>query len=139
MDEYCKLPRRRHSAQLKREVLAACREPGASVAGIALAFGLNANLVRQWRRGRGIKRGEDTAVVETVTTTANDKVADRQGPPQQFIALAMPVATPASAPPTTRTGGDIRIEARRGDLQVSVSWPQSTSAECAAWIRELLR
>ena len=52
MNEHRKLPRRRHSAQFKREVLAACNELGASVAGVALAFGLNANLVRQWRRGR---------------------------------------------------------------------------------------
>ena len=42
MNEHRKLPRRRHSAQFKREVLAACNEPGASFAGVALAFGLNA-------------------------------------------------------------------------------------------------
>ena len=47
--------RRRHGTQFKQEVLAACDQPGASVAGVALAFGVNANLVRQWRRGRGYR------------------------------------------------------------------------------------
>lgn len=37
--------RRRHSAAFKAEVLAACAEPGASVAAVAMAFKLNDNLV----------------------------------------------------------------------------------------------
>ncbi|MDM0025914.1 transposase [Variovorax saccharolyticus] len=45
--------RRRHSAAFKAQVLAACSAPGASVAAVALSFGLNDNLVHQWRRGRG--------------------------------------------------------------------------------------
>ncbi len=136
MDSHRNLPRRRHSAQLKREVLAACSVPGASVAGVALSFGLNANLVRQWRRGRGVKQCQGTALVETIATSG--EAQERQGQPQ-FIALAMPVAPPTSAPPTKLPGGDIRIEVRRGDLQVSVSWPSSAAADCAAWLRELLR
>ncbi len=36
-------PRRRHSEQLKAQVLAACAEPGASVSAVALSFGLDAN------------------------------------------------------------------------------------------------
>jgi hypothetical protein len=45
-------PRRRrtHSQLLKSEVVAACAEPGASVVAIALARGLNTNLVHKWRR-----------------------------------------------------------------------------------------
>jgi len=46
--------RRRHSAELKAKVLAACNEPGASIAGVALAHGLNT--LRAWRTGRGLKR-----------------------------------------------------------------------------------
>lgn len=44
-------PRRRHSAEFKAAVLAACTHPGASVASVALAHGVNANLVHRWRRG----------------------------------------------------------------------------------------
>ncbi len=42
--------RRRHSAELRAQVLAACAEPGASIAQVALSHGLNANLVYKWRR-----------------------------------------------------------------------------------------
>jgi transposase len=50
------LSRRRHGAKFKTAVIAACREPGASVAAVAQAHGLNANLVRKWLVGRGVKR-----------------------------------------------------------------------------------
>ena len=36
-------PRRRHDAEFKAKVLADCDEPGASISGVALAHGLNAN------------------------------------------------------------------------------------------------
>ena len=130
MNEHRKLPRRRHSAQFKREVLAACNELGASVAGVALAFGLNANLVRQWRRGRGFKPAGGAAMAATSVTREAQ---------QQFIALAMPQAEAASAAPANVGAGDIRIEVRRGALQVSVSWPQAAAADCAIWLRELLK
>ncbi len=136
MDSYRNLPRRRHSPQLKREVLAACSEPGASTAAVALSFGLNANLVRQWRRGRGVKQCENAAVMETVE--ANGTVPLRPGQ-QRFIALAIPEPTPASAPQAKPSSSDVRIEARRGDLQVTVSWPSSAASDCALWLRELLR
>jgi transposase len=45
-----------HGAEFKAQVLAACRQPGASVAAVALAHGLNVNLVRKWLVGRGLKR-----------------------------------------------------------------------------------
>ncbi|TAL17273.1 MAG: transposase, partial [Aquabacterium sp.] len=48
--------RRVHSAEFKAQVLAECEEPEASVAAIALAHGLNVNLLRKWLVGRGIKR-----------------------------------------------------------------------------------
>lgn len=40
--------RRRHSAAFKAEAIRACCQPGVSVAAVALARGLNANLLRRW-------------------------------------------------------------------------------------------
>ena len=42
--------RRRHSTQLKAQVLAQCAEPGASVAKVAMSHALNANIVHGWRK-----------------------------------------------------------------------------------------
>ena len=51
-----KSKRRVHGAEFKTQVLAECQLPGASVAAIALAHGLNVNLLRKWLVGRGIQR-----------------------------------------------------------------------------------
>jgi len=127
MNEHRKGPRRRHSVEFKTEVVSACGKPGASVAAVALAFGLNANLVRQWLHGRGFKRASGALTVPAAAK-----------PAQRFVPLALP-ATVAANPQAVSAASDIRVEVRRGTLQVSVSWPQSAGADCAAWLRELLR
>lgn len=44
-------PRRReYSAEFKTSVLEQCRQPGASLAGIALGYGINPNMVHRWIR-----------------------------------------------------------------------------------------
>ena len=40
--------RGRYSDEFKRNVMAACKQPGISTAAVALANGLNANLLRRW-------------------------------------------------------------------------------------------
>jgi transposase len=72
--------RRRHSAELKNLVLRACERPGTSIAAVALEFGLNANLVCQWRVGRGMKEvlGAAAAAAEAVAAQ------------MKFIALPLP-------------------------------------------------
>jgi transposase len=47
-----------------------------------------------------------------------------------FVPLTLPAAKPAS---------EIRVELRRGATTISVTWPAEAAAECAAWMRELLR
>ncbi len=39
---------RRHGAEFKDQVIRACRQPGVSIASVALANGLNANMLRRW-------------------------------------------------------------------------------------------
>jgi transposase len=123
-------PRRRHSEQFKAKVLAASAEPGASVSAVALSFGLNANLVHQWRRGRGYKQARP----------ATPAAASEPSP--QFVALALPAPPSAPAPALVATpaaADAIRAEIKRGALVVSVIWPVLAAGECAAWLRELLR
>ena len=48
--------RRTYTPEYKRGVVRECDEPGTSVAGVALAHGINANLLRRWivRQRRGL-------------------------------------------------------------------------------------
>jgi transposase len=127
-------PRRRHSDKLKAKVLAACDEPGASISGVALAHGLNANLVRKWRSGRGVKlAGAGTLITST---------ADHAPPPgmsPEFVAVQMPAPTKAAARTAAAPIGasSIQIELRRGPLHLNVRWPTTAVDDCRAWLSEL--
>ena len=117
MEEVKVRERRKHDAQLKARVVAECAAPGASVAGVALEYGLNANLVHRWRRlaeGREIVQRPERHV-------------------EQFVSLPIAAASGSPMP------GDICIELSRGATSVSVKWPASAASECAVWLRELLR
>ncbi|MEO8923078.1 MAG: transposase [Caldimonas sp.] len=115
--------RRNHSPEFKAHVVALCRRSGVSIAAVAMANGVNANLVRRW-----VIEAERTAVGVEVLPGANDT-----SPAPSFVPLQLPA--PAKAP----ASADIRIEIRRGASVIAVTWPSSAAGECASWMRELLR
>lgn len=121
--------RRRHSEEFKADAVAACTQPGMSMAAVAMAHGINANLLRRWVHEAEMMPASDAVRAEV------DDGAKAQEPKTVFV----PVSLPASAPTPPAQAPDIRIELRRGPTTVTVAWPASTASECAAWMRELLR
>ena len=110
---------REHSAEFKAQVVAECSARGVSSAAVAMAHGINANLARRWvREAEQLSGGAITKVASSAARTA-------------FV--------PVQLPPVQTASADIRVELRRGPVAISVSWPSSAAAECAAWMRELLR
>jgi transposase len=107
--------RRRYGADLKSRVLAECEAPGASVAKVAMAHGINANVVHRWRQ---------------LARTGAIAIKARNS---EFVPVTLP-AEPAG----TQTG-DIEIQLRRGATAMTITWPVSAAAEFATWMRELLR
>ena len=118
------MARRKHSKEFRAEVIQACREPGASVAAIALRCELKANVVYRWLR-------EETLPVHADGHSAGAMLKCLNA---QFIAVQLSQPSPAATPST-----DIRVEVVRGASSVTVSWPLQGAGECAAWLREWLR
>lgn len=112
--------RRKHNAEFKAQLVEACQQPGVSSAAIALANGLNANLLRRWVNDAE-QRGS-TMIAASKSPSPN--------PAPEFIPLQLP------AP---KSPADIRIELKRSGVSVSVTWPASAAAQCATWMREVLR
>ena len=106
---------RAYPAEFKARLVAESEQPGASVAKVALAHGLNANMLHTWRRearGSGGSPGRTT----------------------EFVPLSLPMAARVSS-----TGAAIRIELSHGATRIAVAWPVEAAEACAAWVRELLR
>ncbi len=113
---------RAYSPEFKAQVLAECARSGASVAKVALAHGLNANMIHTWRRQAPGKQSVAAASAGSQETAG------------AFVQLQLPA--PLHGPAATP---DIRIELRRGATTMSIAWPSAAGSECAAWLREWLR
>ena len=62
-----RMTRRTYPRQFKREVVAQCMAPGASVSAIALSHGINANVIRKWLPQRDSRIAGATAAMLPVT------------------------------------------------------------------------
>jgi transposase len=117
--------RRVHSAEFKARILAECRQPDASVSAVAIAHGLNTNVVRKWLAGRGLKRMGDAAAPAAGGTASA----------LHFVPVELPRSEPVIAAPAPMP--DIRIELQRGGLHVKLQCAASAGALYAAQLRAL--
>ena len=106
--------RRRYGPELKAQILAECAVPGSSVAKVAMAHGINANIVHGWR-----KQARDAGAVTLA---------------EQCVPVAVAPVVPREADERA-----IEVELRRGGITVKLSWPMSAALDLSAWMRELLR
>lgn len=101
------------------------------MASVALANGVNANLVRRW------VVAAEASLDRTLPRLPNSTKKMLNVPPS-FVPLQLPASTPSpSQAPATPAA--IHIELTRGPTKVAVTWPVAVASDCAAWLRELLR
>lgn len=105
--------RRRHTDEFTANLVAACSRPGVSIASVALANGINANLLRRW-----IEQGGQP-LPDTVDPPRDQAKAT-------FVAVQLDTTT------TSPTAANTRIELKRGATTVIVSWPSNTAGASAA-------
>ena len=113
--------RKRYTKAFKHNVIAACAQPGASVARIALKHGLNANMLRKW-----IRLGQNKSA--------------RKAP--GFVALPVNVGAPVPTAPLAQRAADtvtICVEIPYRQQSINISWPVSQTDRCLALLRELLQ
>ena len=109
--------RRKYSDAFRAEAVAACRVPGMSMAAVALARGMNANLLRRW-------------VIEAEGRTRR---------PQMPATPAFVPVRVSKTPPAITSDPPIRIQLHQGSTEVTIEWPMTQPAACVVWLRELLR
>ena len=70
--------RRTHSLEFKQSAVEASRQPGASIAGVAMAHGINANQLHKWRRQFPVAR--TTVVVRAPSLIPVAVIPDEAAP-----------------------------------------------------------
>ena len=118
---------RTYSREFKAQMVAACQQPGASVAALALSHGMNANVVHRWLKEHARGGVHRLKAPETSRSAAPQLAA------VEFVQLPMPAA---AAQPQSQC---IEVELRKGGLTLHVTWPASLAVELAHWTAALLR
>lgn len=114
---------RRHSDEFKARVIELARQPQASVAAVALANGLNANMLRRWVR-------------ESERLLALPPASPAPTPMLGTAFVQLPIAHDRPVAPPPPVAGSVEVKIRRGQAEVVVSLPLSNAS--AAWLREVL-
>jgi len=117
--------RRRHMPVFKAAAVAACREPGASVAAVALEPQLNANLLRTWIKGARTGAASPKAMAVPESPMA----------PETFVPLKLELRSESAS---TLAERPIRVQIRKGRSRITIEWPATAAGACASWLRELL-
>jgi transposase len=114
--------RRHHSVFFKAESVSACQQPGISIASVALARGLNANLLRRW-----VQEAERGNAPIAIRPSRSDAVpASAEG----FVPISLS---------SSSTESMIQIELRSGAKRLSLRWPASQARECALLLQALMK
>ena len=119
---------RRHAPEFKARAIAACLQPGVSIAAVALASGLNANFLRSWVKAHRDQQRSDIAIGAERDPGG---VPAKRSPPS-----LVPVHVQA---PSDELSNTIELEIRRQQTVVAIRWPASEATACALWLRDLLR
>lgn len=118
---------RTYTREFKAELVAACQEPGTSIAALAGTHAMNANVLHRWlkehaRSGCHGRSGSGNAAGSSVAL---------QSLAPAFIPVQLPVSPSVEQP--------IKVEIRKGTLTMSITWPGSASADFASWAASILK
>ena len=108
--------RRTHSIEFKTELVAICSQPGISVSAVALAHGVNSNLVRRWMKQFPVDAKLPVASV-----------------PAKFVPVQIESIN------TSSSEGDIQFDIQRGATRVNIRWPMDGAQACAQWLSAWLK
>ena len=95
------------------------------MASVALANGINANMLRCWVR-----------VSSSASSSSTGVHVDRNSQALSFVQLPIQADKSLAAPPVPATFPVIEVQIQRGEARVVVSLPMNSDS--AAWVREVL-
>ena len=121
------LTHRTYTAEFKAQLVAACQQPGASIAALASSHGMNANVLHRW-----LKEHAHSGRHQLVKPTRSEALAPISPTP-----AFLPVNLTATAPEPK--GTEIKAELRKGGLSMNITWPISCAAEFASWATAIFK
>ena len=127
------LTHRTYAPQFKAQLVAACQQPGVSVAALAGQHGMNANVLHRWRKEHA------QSARHQINPASPLPARMATSPPAGFVPLPLPL--PLRLPAASPAPGNpaLKVELRKGALSMSITWPIGATHEFTQWATALLR
>lgn len=107
--------RRRHSNEFKQELIGLCQS-GVSISAVALAHGVNANLLRRW-----------------IKASAVETTLSKESKPGKLVPVRVESKSAVSM------DGNIQLEIQRGSTRINIKWPMAEAHACAQWLGDWIK
>lgn len=118
---------RTYTREFKAEMVAACQQPGVSIAALASSHAMNANVLHRW-----LKEHERSGCHQLIRAGSSG-AALATSPAPAFIPLKLPAVMHEPRLP------EVKVELRKGALSMTVTWPVCAAAELAQWATAILK
>ncbi len=129
---------RTYTAEFKANLVAACQKPGASIAALATANAMNANVLHRWLQEHARTGAHQLISLSASESAAKPGTQASTAERPAFIALPLsPAAPQAQSAPTHASS--IRVEIQHANITIIFNWPVQDGASCAQWLRECLQ
>ena len=102
--------RRQHLPEFKQGLVALC-QPGVSISAVALANGVNANLLRRW-----------------INQYSNSLPSPMVMSPPKLVQVQVDM------PPDTLTDDAIEISIQKNNTRINIRWPGHQAHACTQWL-----
>jgi transposase-like protein len=120
---------RTYTREFKAELVAACQEPGTSIAALAGAHAMNANVLHRWLK----EHARSGCHSRLGSGNANRSNMALQSQVPAFIPVQLP------APGLEPAAQAIKVDIRKGALTMTITWPAAASADFASWAASILK
>lgn len=116
---------RTYKPEFKAQLVAACQQPGASIAALAVQHGMNANVLHRWLKEHQHNGRHQLTSMPAIATSPSQTPS--------FIPLALPAAPPVA------NAQEVKVELCKGSLSMVVTWPLNAAADFATWTVAILK
>jgi transposase-like protein len=131
--ETCGYPARRshrtYRPDFKAQLVAACQQPGVSIAALAGQHGMNANVLHRWLK----EHAQSARHQLNPASPLPARIA--ASPPAGFVPLPLRLPAASHEPGIPA----LKVELRKGGLSMSITWPIGATHEFTQWAATLLR
>lgn len=134
-----------YTPEFKASLVAACQKPGASIAALANANAMNANVLHRWLQENARTGAHNHNTGNTCSTVGSRKGTAKPGTQAlatqlpAFMALPLRPAASERTSPAAAQASTIRVEIQRANTTIIVNWPVQDGESYAQWLRECLQ